>query len=314
MNRHRVRAAIELIDVAPSIEFRATLRAQLLAEFPRPDQVGMPASEDPNAASREAINEYVTLKPNQSRFFPERRLSRTLAATAACVAVLATVAAIINSASHDATPTVELHDVDQPEASRLAQRALIPGEALGLQWSSGQNWAATELPNEAAATIAALPDCAQLRSVGLMPPTTKSATAYQYVSDNNLLLNQVFVFATREDASRAMNVIAGDVFPTCWFDVFDRGVEFTYPGVTSTSEEWEPPQIAQHGDRQVIIGQHTQLTLLTGPAERDLVVAFVQVGRAITLVNPRVLIPGELFSVNKDITAATDALHHALGT
>lgn len=314
MNRHPVRAAIELVDVAPSIEFRATLRAELLEVFARADQDDMPPSEEPTATSREVVNEYVTLKPNQSRFFPHKRLSRTLAATAACVTVLATGAVIINRASRDGAPTVELHDVDQPAASRLAQRALIAGEALGLYWSSGRNWAATELPNEAAATIEALPDCAQLRSVGLMPPTTKSATAYQYVSDNNLLVNQVFVFATREDASLAMDVIAGDVFPTCWFDVFDRGVEFTYPGATSTSEEWEPPQIAPHGDRQVIIGQRTKLTLLTGPAERDLVVAFVQVGRAITLVNPRMLIPGELFSVNKDITAATDALNHALGS
>ena len=111
-----------------------------------------------------------------------------------------------------------------------------------------------------------------------------------------------------------MDVIAGDRFPTCWFNVFDRGVEFTYPGVTSSFAESEPPQIAPHGDRQVIIGQHTKLSLLSGPAERDLVDAFVQVGRAITVINPRVLIPGNLFTVNKAITATTDALNHALGS
>ena len=33
MNRNSVRAAIELVDVAPSSEFRSALRAQLLAEF-----------------------------------------------------------------------------------------------------------------------------------------------------------------------------------------------------------------------------------------------------------------------------------------
>src|SRR4051812_25820038 len=110
MNHNSIRAAIELVDVAPSSGFRSTLRAQLLAEFTRSESGEIAVSKDPTAICPESLNEYVRLEPNQSRFFPNKRLWQTLAAAAACVAVLATGAAIISRAGRDAATTIELHD------------------------------------------------------------------------------------------------------------------------------------------------------------------------------------------------------------
>ncbi len=269
MNRHRVRAAIELIDVAPSIEFRATLQRAAPCRIPQTGpsrHAGVCGSERGISRShqrvRHAQTKPVTILPGKACFEDacgDGRMRRSL-----------------GNRGGDHQQRQPRRNPDRRIARRGPPRSIAVGAACVDPWR-GLGAAMVkqpELGSDRAAERGRCDDCsaAGLRPTEIrrvMPPTTKSATAYQYVSDNNLLLNQVFVFATREDASRAMNVIAGDVFPTCWFDVFDRGVEFTYRGVTSTSEEWEPPQIAQHGDRQVIIGQHTQLTLLTGPAERD---------------------------------------------
>ena len=89
----------------------------------------------------------------------------------------------------------------------LAIRGLITPEVLGVAWVDGQRSPDTERPKHAAATIAAMPGCAVLISAGLFPPTTKSATAYQFVDDGNFLGQRVFVYATAEDASSAMDVI-----------------------------------------------------------------------------------------------------------
>ena len=42
-------------------------------------------------------------------------------------------------------------------------------------------------------------------------------------------IHNVLVFATPEDASHAMDVIEGDVFPTCWFNFWDREIAVDFP-------------------------------------------------------------------------------------
>jgi hypothetical protein len=330
MSRNPVSAAIELVDIAPSNEFRTSLRAQLLADFSEPATPGTPATQSPNETAPKS-DEYITLEPSPSRFGPSPRLYKTVLVAAACLAVFATGAVIANR-SGTPNATTELNDVDRQEALPLARHALITTDALGIQWTSGYSWDESELPTQATATIAALPECALLKSVGLVQPTTKSATAHQFVpGDTNFLFQQVFVFATTEDASRAMDVIDGDVFPTCWFNLFDRLTPLEPAGWTSTTEAWhvtqlasplDPVQIAPHGDRQIIIGQHTTINRSSGPLERYFVNAFVQVGRTISWVNPRLLTSTELFDsspslravgVNEAITAATNALKKAIG-
>lgn len=207
----------------------------------------------------------------------------------------------------------DLHDVNQQEAFSLAQRALISEPDDGHGWQDTQDYESTHRPGEAAATIAALPECALLTSVGLFPPTTKSATAYQFVIALGLFGHRVLVFATPQDASRAMDVIAGKLYPTCSFNASDRG--YAPNSAVAISEAWEAPQIALHGDRQVIIGQHTTTINAGFREQRYLVNAYVQVGRAITWINPDFVATeaNPLLEVENEITAATTALTKVFG-
>jgi hypothetical protein len=136
--------------------------------------------------------------------------------------VFATGALIVSRAAHHPNTTTELHDVNPEEALPLARRALFSNDALGVRWTNLDSIGANAIPEQAAATLDALADCAVLTSVGIFPPTTKSATAQQYVPGPELMFQDVFVFATAKDASRAMDVIDSEVFPACWFNFFDR--------------------------------------------------------------------------------------------
>jgi hypothetical protein len=314
MNRNPVSAATELVDATPSKEFLTTLHAQLLADFTESRSTHSDGSQNPTETPPpESVEDYITLAPTPSPVGPNRRLSKTLITAAACVAVFATGAMIVTRADRAA---IELGDVNQQEALPLAQRALLARDAtpdgVGHGWSNDQDWAATQLPSDAEAMIEALPGCALLRSVGLLPPTTKSASAYQQSSDGTL--QHVFVFATPEDASRAMDVIAGEVYPTCWFDVFDRRIAHSRATMT-ISEAWDAPPIASHGDRQVIIGQHETLLTNGFRLEYYLVNAYTQVGRAISLIDPVYVTDASnpLLAVETDIAAATTALTNVFG-
>ena len=251
-----------------------------------------------------------------------QQIVRAGGAVAVVLAVIAVGVALVargdesqqpgNDVPDDTLAVTELHDVNLQDALLLAQSVNLPqGDH---RWNSLTHRTESELPRDAAATIAALPGCAVLTSIGLLPPTTKSAVAYQYVPGGTLL-QDVFVYATPEDASRAMDVIAGKLYPTCWFDFIDRGFEHTYPGTTSSSEAWQAPRIAPHGDRQVIIGQHT--SFIQPDLRRDYYVvnAYVQVGRAISLIDPEFVATASdpLAAVDNDITAATTALKNVFG-
>jgi hypothetical protein len=181
----------------------------------------------------------------------------------------------------------DLHDVNRQEAAPLALRALITENELGVQWSDDKNWSETEFPQQAALTIAQMPECALLTSVGVFPPTTKSAGGFQ---SSVLGIHNVLVYATPEDASRAMDAVAGAVFPKCWFNFWDRETPVDFSGATSTTEAWNAPKITAHGDRQITVGQHTTRVFNASSyglrPDEHLILTFIQVGRAITFVNP----------------------------
>ena len=316
MSHNRVGDAIRLIDLAPSDEFRSDLRAKLLAEFALEEAGSGGVTELAAAPPPEPVEVHVTLTSDKSPLGLRRRAWKTMLAAVACLAVVATGVVIAHRDAEFSAPR-PLRDVDQHEAGALAARGLIAREVLGVRWSVGsQSSPDTARVKQAEATIAAMPGCALLIPAGLFPPTTKTATAYQFVDDGSFLGQRVFVYATAEDASPAMDVIDGDTFAACWFNLFDRirVSSLVGAGTTPPSEAWNAPAISPHGDRQVIIGQHITLVRFGVTEEVYLVNAFVQVGRSIAWINPRLPASGDLSGVEKAITAATTALKNASGS
>ena len=303
MTRNLVRSAIEQIDVQPSAEFLDTVRAHLLAELTRADATPqMPSTR-----------QYVALESSPSSVLPRRQISKILLAVAASIALLATGAVIINRAS-DGSDATKLHDVDRQEALRLGQAALIAPATLGASWRSGDALTDAEVIPEIAAVVAARPECAALRDFGLSPPTTTGVAAAQLlVSSSGSVAHTVFVYATAADASRAMDYIDSDGFPECHFAVFDRLAALGLGTPAPTSEAWDAPQIPSNGDRQIIIGQ---LAHIKPGTEYYIINAYVQVGRAISWINPRYLPEADqpLFRADKAMNAAADAVESAFGS
>jgi hypothetical protein len=311
MTRNPVSAALDLVDDEPSSEFLGALRTQLLADLREP---GTSRIDSLPVDPQEPIEECIVIESNQSAG-PNRRVLKIVLAAAACVAVVATAAVIVNRRNADVS---ELSDVTPQEAMPLAQEALIKPDALGTFWRSGVPIADSVIAAQAVATTAAQPQCAVLTSVGLFPPTAKSVAARQFLTpgEREEHSQTVFVFATPEDASRAMDVIEGKIFPGCWFNLFDRLTpRGGFSDERSISTAWEAPAIAPRGDRQVIVGQHAAYTLTGGSVEVNVVNVYVQVGRAISWINPAYGVGQEdrLFSVNKALDATTAALEAVFG-
>jgi len=130
------------------------------------------------------------------------------------------------------------------------------------------------------------------------------------------MFRQVMVFASAEDASRAMDVIAGQVFPQCMFDLIDRIIPLgRRMNATTKSETWQAPPIASHGDRQVAFGQLVRYTVSTGNVDIYLINVYVQVGRAIAWVDPQYFPESTtpLYRVDRAVDASVAALAHVFG-
>jgi hypothetical protein len=311
VNTNPVRSAVDLVDAEPSTEFLSALRARLLA-----DGTGAQAAtaQQPSASVSETVEEYVMLAPSLIRTGPHRRVYKVLVAAAACVAVLAAV--LIIKRSNDPEGEGGLRDVDPREALPLGQAAQVNPGQFGPSYLQVDDFTGPTYADLAAATIAAIPACAQLRSFGLMQPTTKSVVFHEdFLNGDAPMLRDVWVFATKDDASRAMDVIAGDVYPTCFFDFYDRLTTHLRVKATSKSQSYDFPPIAPHGDRQVIIGQKIDYAFSGGGgASVEGVNAYVQVGRAIAFIDPQYFSDvGPKSSVEQAITASTDALKKVFG-
>jgi hypothetical protein len=312
VNSNPVRAAADLIDAEPSREFLRALRARLLAD-------GTPAeasttTQQPSALASETAEEYVMLAPNPNRSGPSRRVQVIVLAAAVCVVAVAAIV-IINRPGH--TSSGGLRDVNPTEASPLAAAAKILPDAVGPLWSQVDDFNGSTYADVSAEVITAVPDCAQLKSVGLLQPTTKSVLFHQdFLNGPAPMLHDVWVFATPADASRAMDVIDGDVYPGCLFSFFDHLTPLS-SGVkaTSASRSFDIPPIASQGDRQIVIGQMIHYVLsVGGTIDPQAVNVFVQVGRAIAFIDPQYFDDvGPTSNVVEAITASTDALKKVFG-
>ncbi|MEP7203762.1 MAG: hypothetical protein ABI894_14195 [Ilumatobacteraceae bacterium] len=231
--------------------------------------------------------------------------------------MFATIAVVVvNRLGNDVASGDALHDVDPNEALPLGQAAPITPNVLSARWRQVDDFSTADYAQVSTATYSALPKCAKFTTFGMLPPTTKSVTIHHdFASDSSLLFHDVIVFATHEDATKAMDAISGGNFAECWFDVFDRLTPLgRYLGATSESVDLEAPQIQLHGERQFIIGQHIRYSFPNGPQERDFINAYVQVGRAITFVNPELSTgPNSLANVENVIAASADALEAEFG-
>ena len=312
MNNNPVRSAVDLVDAEPSSEFLSALRARLLADGTAAE--ASTTTQQPSALASETAEEYVMLAPNPNRRGRNRRMQKIILAAAACAA--AVVAIVIIRPNQDSGANGGLRDVDPREALPLGHAALITADKLGGGWQQVDDFALSDYARETAAINAATPACAQLASVGLTLPTNKSVIVHQDFANGPVpMFHDVWVFATPKDASRAMDVIAGDVYPTCSFKLFDHFTALNR-NITalSTSTSWQAPPIAPHGDRQVIIGQKIDYTFLVGAASPEAINAYVQVGRAIAFIDPQYLSDvGPNSNVEKTITASTDALKKVFG-
>ncbi|HZX55301.1 MAG TPA: hypothetical protein VFE86_11510 [Ilumatobacteraceae bacterium] len=313
MNRNPISSAVQAIDEELSPEFLASLRAALLVDLTgqRSDDFG-PSHSDQSASQSGKI---VTLAAQPTDGGSRRRVLKIALGAAACVALFAAIGLIINRPGNKLAAD-ELHDVDQHEALVLGQSTPLAEDAVGSRWRQVDDFTTADYAQVSSATYAALPECAKFTNFGLLPPTTKSAMVHQdYTNGSSLLFHDVIVFATPEDASKAMDAMAGSNFGKCWFDVFDRLTPLgRYVGATSESVDLPAPNIEQHGDRQIIIGQHVLYAFQNGPQARDFVNAYVQVGRAIAFVNPELIATGNgLSNVEKIIAASTQALEAKFG-
>jgi hypothetical protein len=321
VNSSPVRAALDLVDAEPSKEFLSALRSRLLAEGSAAEVTT--TIQPPSAAASETAEEYVMLAPNPNRRHPSRRVQIIVLAAAAC-AVAAAAIVINNRPNNDSGTSGGLRDVDAKEALSLGQAALITADMLNggaatgtARWARVDDLTVSDYAEQSAATSASLPGCAQLASVGLMQPTTKSVTVHQdFVNGPVPMLHDVWVFARPEDASRAMDVIAGNVYPTCWFDLFDRLTPLgRLSHTTSISHATDMDvSIAQHGDRQIIITQRITYTTFQSGGNAVAINAYVQVGRAIVFIDPQYLGDvGPNSNVEQAIAASTEALQKVFG-
>jgi hypothetical protein len=312
MKSNPIRAAVDLIDAEPAAEFLGALRAHLVAENLGARVSTIARQSDPPPE----LEEYVMVTPSLKG--PSHRAGKALLAAAACVALLAAVVVIKRSSDSESDA---LRDVDPREASPLGENAMITAEQIApvgsVGWARVDDFSAADYAREAAAINNANPACAELASVGLAQPTSKSVIVHQDFANGPVpMLHDVWVFATSADASRAMDVIAGDVFPTCSIELFDR-LTLLNRNVTavSTSTLWrDAPAVAPHGDRQVVFGQKIQYKFPVGSASAGAINAYVQVGRAIAFIDPQHL--GDLgpdSNVERAIAASTAALERVFG-
>lgn len=315
MSSDVIRAAVDLADGEPSSTFLAELRARLLAQGTSAVE---PATEQPE---REEEAEVIV----EERVVPDIRKPRRRTVWLAAAAVLAALvgAGVVISLRDDPPSDDTLTDVDAREAQPLAEAALMTPEVFREGWSELDAYPVQVLAQINSETRATYPECAVLTSFGLMQPTTKSVTAHRdFVNGAVPMLHDVWVFASAEDASKAMDIIAGGIFPKCLFDLFDRTTaRGTRVPANSDSHEWDVPNVSEllpHGDRQVIIGQKIDYSLYQGGSTvhvyPEAINVFVQVGRAIGFVDPQYLSDlGPNSNVERTVTAMTNQLEKEFG-
>ena len=270
------------------------------------------ARQTPSASAPQPHQEYVVLVPNPRRPTVSPRVLKIVLAAAACLALFVVAALLTNHPNSDLPSNSELNDVDLAQATALGQSALVRAEDLGTTFRKQDDPIAETLWAQQAAMN---PACAVLPSFGLAPPTTKAAFSRQWLNSFSTMAQNIMVFATAADASQAMDQIAGSAYAACDRELFDRLTPYGTPGATSITETWPAPAMAPHGDRQIIIGQHTTYSSSTGSSDEYRIGAYIQVGRAISWINPVYVasVAQPLFLPDKVISASAAQLENVFG-
>ena len=203
----------------------------------------------------------------------------------------------------------------------VALAALLTPERLGAGWTALPALAAA-LPTDLWRFAASVPACAvgvasrdSKRPVSLFDATRRSAVFNNLQSQP--FAQSVYVFATTDAATSAMDLLATPGWQSCWLALTDAEGPLADPYVSSmTSRGLAIPPPAPHGERQISYGRDLSYGSPDGRRVVGVRVAvFVQIGRAIVQVDP---IPDTADSASPDgqvervVAAATEALRAAV--
>lgn len=322
MNEQSIRNAFDHIDATPDVEFRKRLRRQLVDGY----TAARPIS--PNVTVKEDIMLQKNTTPNR-RFRP--RFVVGIAAAAVLIA-LPVAFALLHDSPDRIPPPVATQPVPTPATlppsaplvdEDLAQRALLAPEALG-NYTYATDFADAEAyDTEWLVRTATLPECSGIApSAGFL---ANPNTAW-FVNSNSYSLRawqSVAVFADVAAADAAMDAIEQPGFVECasayedTFSSFPAPDGLTPPEVTSMNTvSYEVSGVRPHGDRQISFGLRTTYNYGNNNS-RDTywVVSYVQVGRAVTLlqVNPDARgVDADNGVVERSLVAAEAALRAAL--
>jgi hypothetical protein len=293
MSRNAISDAFESVDVTPSAAFRQRLRGEFLTAVVQGE-----ASDGIEGAP--TVTVIGTARP------PQRRLKVVLGAAAAISVVAALTAVVLNRHSEPSA-------IDTSRDPAIAGSSLLSPKQVGVSWQINQQYDSFT-SRDVANVAATVPSCAAYLNYAFDSPGRQAATAGRIFSSSPLfaLTQWVYIFPTEAAATRAMERIAEPAFVPC-LNQFMDALSPKLAGSPSNTTTVAAPPLAEHGDRQVVLGQSIVLPFGT----YEVMNVFVQVGRGIVYVNPT---PDALDSLDpasrleKVIAAATNDLGTALDT
>ena len=272
MSAHPIRTAFEHSGDEPSPEFRDALRVRFLAELVSPTAAtGTPDREET----------IVTVTEETPRL--SRSRTRVVLGIAALIVAIAGLTVVV--ITHRSQPA----GIDTSRDPAIAKDAVISVDELGSGWGISSNYPG--LTSRTIADIAAtVPGCAPYFDYAFDSPRRQAVTAGTiFDSPRGFALTQwVYIFPTKDAASKAMNKIAENGFVPCMNSFIEAMVpKIEPPGITVKVTSVAAPPMLPHGDRQVVVGQFNtfqqngvQLTSQT------VMHVFVQVGRGIVYIDP----------------------------
>lgn len=294
MSEHPISLAFETFDRAPSNAFRQQLRNEFLAGLA--PQEASDVNEGDNT-----VTVIEVVRP------PHRRVKVALGIAASIAIVAALTAVVLNRHS-------EPNTIDTSHDLAIAGSSLISPTQVGVSWSISHQWDSFT-SRKVADVAASVPVCAAYVDYAFDSPARQAATAGRIFGSAPLfaLTQWVYIFPTEAAATRAMDKIAEASFAPCLSQFMDALMP-KLAGSLSTTTIVDPPPLAPHGDRQVVLGQSIHFT---DGGTYTVMNTFVQVGRGIVYVNPTPDANDSLdpaSRLEKVLTAATDNLRNALDT
>jgi hypothetical protein len=237
----------------------------------------------------------------------QQRIVRAGGAVVGVLVVVAIAAIVFGVVDRDREPA----DNDITDDTVAARSALVEPAELGDGWTISHEY--DGLTSRGVADVASrVPECAPYLDYAFDSPSRQSVTTGRiFNGPTNFSLTQwVYIFPTAAAASTAMDKIAEESFQPCFNKFMDALFAVLAPDFPAHSKSIDPPVVAEHGDRQVVVAQTIQF-----PGSRFSVMnAFIQVGRGIVYVDPTIDTDagGDVAPVDEAYSVAADALKAAL--